>query len=360
MKLAVLGVGLIGGSIGLAARERLGASVAGYDPDPSTLRLGSVNGALSRSCTSVEQACAGADVVLCCAPVGRLPDLVGQALVASGSKAVVTDVGSVKGELCRAHSSDERFIGGHPLAGAETAGIEHARADLFDGARWYLTPGSGTRGTLYDRLQRLIADLGARPQAIDAETHDRELATVSHLPHVLANVLVSLAATAPTEGDRPTEIGPSFRDATRVAGANPAMWRDIFLANGPALATALDTAVDQLRDASELVRAGDDTALLEWIEQARADRARLAAGRGDAGPAQELRVTVANRPGVVAELALALGRAGVNIEDMSLHPAHDGQTGAISLWVTGDQETARARELVQGLGHAVTRSGGQG
>ncbi len=144
---------------------------------------------------SIAEACAGAEVVFCAAPVSALPDLVARG--ARGQRpddTVVTDAGSTKRELVAALGEDERFIGGHPLAGAETAGVANARADLFEGARWYLTPTEHSSGILYDRLQRAVAGLGARPQAIDAAAHDRLMATVSHLPHVLANVLAAQAA----------------------------------------------------------------------------------------------------------------------------------------------------------------------
>src|SRR5215207_2355359 len=147
MRITVLGVGLIGGSIGLAARARLDAEIAGFDPDR---------------------------------------DLLDRATELEAIDSAHDDVAAV--------GSDSRFIGGHPLAGAETSGVENARADLFEGARWYLTPTPKTGGLLYDRVQRAIAEIGARPQAIEAETHDRLMATISHLPHVLANVLVTQAA----------------------------------------------------------------------------------------------------------------------------------------------------------------------
>ena len=188
------------------------------------------------------EACEGAEVVFCAAPVAGLPELAAAALAACGPETVVTDVGSTKREIVAALGGDERFIGGHPLAGAETAGVENARADLFEGARWYLTPKSArSSGLLYDRLQRTVAGLGARPQAIDAEAHDRLMATVSHLPHVVANVLVGQAVAELTrDSERMPEVGPSFRDTTRVAGSNPAIWGDIFASNREAVAEAVD------------------------------------------------------------------------------------------------------------------------
>jgi prephenate dehydrogenase len=358
MRIAVLGVGLIGGSIGLAARRRLGAQVAGFDPDAATLERALEREALDVAGGSVAEAVADAEVVFCAAPVGALPALVSEALEASGSDAVITDVGSTKRGLIAAlpETPDrERFIGGHPLAGAETSGIEHARADLFEGARWYLVPTQSSSGLLYDRLHRAIAELGARSLAIDADTHDRVMATVSHLPHVIANVLAAEAADALGEdSERVPEVGPSFRDTTRVAGANPAIWADIFASNREALAGEIDAVVERLRGAAELLRAGDADRLAEWQRQALADRRRLLEGELVGGELVQVRVSVENRPGTVAEIALALGRAGVNIEDMALYPAADMSTGAVSLWVAGAEEAERAAATVRDLGYTVS------
>lgn len=355
MKVAVLGVGLIGGSIGLAARQRLEAEVVGCGRSPERLRRAVELGAIDRGAGSVAEACEGADLVFCAGPVTALPEQAREALAASGPETVVTDVGSTKGELVAAVGGDERFIGGHPLAGAETAGVENARADLFEGARWYLTPTERSSGLLYDRLQRAVSALGARPQAIDPQGHDRLMATVSHLPHVLADVLASEAArTLTQDSERLPDVGPSFRDATRVAGSNPAIWADIFAGNREAVAASVDSVVERLEEAARLIRAGDREALAAWHAAAGEDRRRLLEGESASGPLRELRIVVTNKPGTIAELALALGEAGVNIEDMALHPAPDMTSGAVSLWVAGDEQAAKAVELVRALGHTVS------
>ena len=269
-------MGLIGGSIGLAARQRLGAEVVGYGRTPATLARAVELGALDRGAGSIAEACEGADVVFCAGPVGALPGQAREALAASGPEAVVTDVGSTKGELVAALGDDERFIGGHPLAGAETAGVENARADLFEGARWYLTPTDRSSGVLYDRLQRTVSDLGARPQAIDAAAHDRLLATISHLPHVVANALVAeAAAELSRDSERMPEVGPSFRDTTRVAGSNPAIWADIFASNREAVADSVEAVARRLGEAAELIRGGDRDAVAAWHAAAGEDRRRL-------------------------------------------------------------------------------------
>jgi prephenate dehydrogenase len=325
---------------------------------PQGVERGVEAGALDRGAETVAAACEGAEVVFCAAPVGALPGLARAALAACGPDAVVTDVGSTKREIVAALGGDERFIGGHPLAGAETSGVENARADLFEGARWYLTPTERSGGLLYDRLQRAVAGLGARPQAIDAATHDRLMATVSHLPHVVANVLVGQAAAELTrDSERMPEVGPSFRDTTRVAGSNPAIWGDVFASNRESVAEAIDAVVARLREAAELIRNGDRAVVASWHAAAAADRRRLLEAELAGGQLRELRVVVANRPGTIAELALALGEAGVNIEDMALHPAPDMRSGAVSLWVAGEEQAQRAAALVRELGHTVSAVG---
>jgi prephenate dehydrogenase len=357
MRVAVLGVGLIGGSIGLAAKQRVeDVEIVGFGRRPERLEHARELGAIDVAAGSLAEALDGAAICFCCAPVGVLSEQIAAALAAAGDDCVVSDVGSIKGGVVDA-AADPRFVGGHPIAGAETAGVEHARADLFQGATWYLTPPSGASGVLFERLHRFVAALGARPVAIDAESHDRLLATVSHLPHVLANALVTQTAGALGEEDAALpRVGPSFRDATRVAGANSAIWTDIYVANREAIAAEVDAVVERLRAASELLRGGDPDAITAWNEQAADARRRLLEADLAGGVVHELRTTVPNRPGIVAEVALALGKAGVNIVDMALAPAPDMSSGAITLWIAGDDEADRARRLIDDLGFPIAEA----
>ncbi len=358
MRIAVIGVGLIGGSVALACKERLegGAEVVGFDRSAEALAAALERGVLDCAAGSLAEAVADAEAVFVAVPVGALPELVAAALSAAGSDCVVTDVGSTKRPVVRA-CPDSRFVGGHPLAGAETAGVEHARADLFEGATWYLTPTATTTGVLYERLHRLLHALGARPAAIDADAHDAILAVVSHLPHVLANVLVSEAASLlAAEDERLPATGPSFRDATRVAGAASSIWTDIYLSNRDALAASVDEVIARLRAVAEMLRAGEAERIAAWNDRAAADRKRLLEAQLAGGPVYELRASVPNRPGVIAELALSLGRAGVNITDMALYPAADMSEGVVALWIAGAPAARRAEELVARLGFPVARA----
>jgi prephenate dehydrogenase len=282
VKLAVLGVGLIGGSIGMAARRCVGAHVTGYDPDGRALTAALQLGAIDKAASSVADAVADADVVFIATPVGTVADCALAALAAAPADCAVSDVGSTKRAILSA-VADERFVGGHPMAGAESAGVEQARAELFDGAKWYLTPTAG-RGeepaSSLQRLSDLIAALGAHPTTIGAAAHDRLMARLSHLPHVLANVLVSGAARALEREQRelqdgPLGAGPSFRDATRVAGANTAIWVDIYLSNADALIEAIDEAIEGLGEVRAVLADADREALVAWNERAGSERQRM-------------------------------------------------------------------------------------
>jgi prephenate dehydrogenase len=352
---AVVGVGLIGGSIGLAAR-RLGAEVRGWDPGDGVMAAAIERDVVSFAAASLDEALDGADVAFVAVPVGALPETIGAVLAAAGEECVVTDVGSTKRSIVAA-VDDPRFVGGHPLAGAETSGIEHARFDLFQGSTWYLTPTERTGGMLYERLYRLLVELGAHPTALDPDTHDALLATVSHLPHVLANVLVARAARVLSEeGERLPATGPSFRDATRVAGANTDIWRDIYLDNADAIVEAIDDTVRRLAEVRDALVAGDGGAVAAWNDRAREERRRLLEADLAGGEVHELRVAVPNQPGVVANVAVALGRAGVNILDMALYPAADMSSGTIALWVAGAERADEAETVLESLAFTVARA----
>jgi prephenate dehydrogenase len=357
-KIAIIGVGLIGGSVGLAARKRIEGigEVVGWDPAPGVLDDALKLGVITRAAESPETAAEGADLIILASPVATLAENAQRSLAVAGPDAVVTDVGSTKREIVAA-VDDPRFIGGHPIAGAETAGVEHAREDLFDDSTWFVTPTPTTTGVGLERLLRFARNLGAQPHAIDAGDHDRLLADISHLPHVFANALVTQAAGSINTGDGSVSVvGPSFRDATRVAGANSSIWRDIYLSNHDALVPAIDSVIGRLSEFRDAIKAGDGDEIVRLNEQARADRETLLERDLVGEEVFEIRVSVPNQPGVLANITLALGKAGVNIVDMALSPAVDGRTGAISLWVPGEDAATRTEELISELGFPVARA----
>ncbi len=348
---AVVGVGLMGGSLGLALRAVATTRVIGVDPDPEALRVALAVGAISEAADSVEAAAAEAAVVVVAAPVPRIAALARQALDASGEECVVTDIGSTKtGVMAGLSPADHaRFIGGHPVCGGERTGVAFARQELFRDVTWFLTPGPEARSDLFQRLHGLVASIGARPVAIDAGVHDRLMALVSHLPHVLAGALVNQAAdTAPAGREALRSAGPSFVDLTRVAGSNPPLWADILLANAPAVLEEMRAYSVRLADVEAALERRDRDWLLGFVADAGEARGRLRRAE-DREPADATYVVVAipNRPGAISEIATALGHAHINIEDLSLRPGPPDGEGELVLLV---ESPAAAREAVRLVG----------
>src|SRR6185436_12291750 len=236
MRLAVVGTGLMGASVGLAAKRAGVDWVGGHDADEGSAEVALDRGAVDEI-GPLDGLLAEADLAVVAAPVTVLPGLVEEVIATAPSHCTVTDVGSTKDWSAR---FPERFVGGHPVCGREARGPAHATADLFDGATWFLTPTAGTDPERYRTVHGFVASLGAVPVAIDPEAHDRLVALTSHLPHALANLLLNQAGTSRVEGHEPlASAGGSLRDMTRVAGANPRIWVDIFLDNAEPLREAL-------------------------------------------------------------------------------------------------------------------------
>jgi prephenate dehydrogenase len=245
------------------------------------------------------------------------------------------------------------FIGGHPLCGAADSGVRYARADLFEGATYFLCTTGAAFPKLYAMLQQFITHLGARPTHIEAGAHDRIMAVVSHLPHVLANALMEHAGGYSAGGKRALQwVGASFTDLTRVAGANPPMWRDIFLENSEALAEALGAVSAELQAFSDRLAAGDAEGIARVIQSAAAYREEMLEF-ADITPATLYKVTVRvpDEPGVIARVMTALGEAEINVEDLTLHHMSRSVGGDLEVFVAGEDIAERASELLSGLGY---------
>jgi prephenate dehydrogenase len=352
-RLAIVGTGLIGASVGMAARAAGVEEVRGWDVDPDALAVAAERGALE-AVDSLAEVVDEAELALVAAPVAALPAQVAAVLEASGAGTVVTDVGSTKGAVTEA-VSHERFIGGHPVCGSEAHGPAHASGELFRGATWFLTPDTNTDPERYRTLHGFVASLGAVPVAVDPRAHDRLVALTSHLPHALANVLLNQAGTARIDGHEPlATAGGSLRDMTRVAGANPRIWVDIFLDNAEAVAGALAEHRSRVEQVERALTEGDAGFLARWIAEASGNRRRLLADAyEEPGGLQRLRVHVPDRPGVLAGITQALGAERINIEDFELQHLSRERGGTLTLLVAGEDEAARASAILEAQGYPV-------
>ncbi len=328
--------------------------MTGWDPDPAHLTTAAERGAVEPA-ASLAAALEGVELAVVAAPVTALPAQVRAVLDASAPGCTVTDVGSTKGGVCAAAAGIGRFVGGHPICGSEARGPEWATAELFDGATWFLTPVAATEPDRYRVLHGFVSALGAVPVAIDPEAHDRLVAVTSHLPHALANVLLNQAGGARVDGHEPlAAAGGSLRDMTRVAGANPRIWVDIFLENREALAASLAEHRRRVEQVEAALAAGDAGFLARWIGEASSNRRRLLeTAYEDAGALQRLRVHVPDRPGVIAGIAQALGAERINIADFDLQHLSSERGGTLAILVEGEQEAERAAALLEQQGYGV-------
>jgi prephenate dehydrogenase len=328
--------------------------VTGWDPDPEALRVAAERGAVDPA-PDARTAVTEAELVVAAVPVGDLPSTVGSLLAHAGEASTVTDVGSTKRPVCDAAAADPRFIGGHPICGAETRGPGRAAAELFDDATWFLTP---TAATAPDRLRLVhgfVVALGARPVAIGPDAHDRLVGLTSHLPHVLANVLLNQAGSTRIDGHDPLQAaGGSLRDMTRIAGANPRIWVDIFLDNREALGLALAEQRRALEQVERALAEGDAGFLARWIGEASAHRRRLLESAfADPGTLQRLRIHIPDRPGVLAGIFHALGAERINVEDFEMDHVSSERGGTLTVLVAGEGEAERAVRLFEGQGYGV-------
>ena len=356
-RLTVVGTGLIGASIALAAKER-GARVLGWDSDPHALAAAGERGAIDGTATTLEEALADAELAVVATPIAALPAEVAAVLEAAGEATTVTDVGSTKASVVAAAGGSPRFVGGHPICGSEARGAEHASAGIFEGATWFLTPTAQTDPERHRVVHAFAAELGAVPVAIDPAAHDRLVAMTSHVPHVLANVVVNQAGAARIEGHEPlANAGGSLRDMTRVAGANPRIWVDILLDNAAAVGEALAEHRRRIEQVEAALVAGDAGFLARWIGEAAGNRRRmLEKAYADAGALQRVRVRIPDRPGVIAAIAQALGAERINIADFQLQHDSPERGGTMTVTVAGEGEAARAAELLEAQGYGVVVS----
>ena len=351
-RLAVVGTGLVGASVALAAR-RARVRCAGFDIDARALATATGLGAVE-SADSLEAAVAGADLVVVAVPVGAAAAVVRDVLAASGPETTVTDVASTKRVV--AAIDHERFVPGHPVAGGATGGPERASADLFDGATWFVTPTAATGAAQLALVERFVAALGARAVRADADAHDRLLALTSHLPHVLANLLMLRVAAAAEGDDAPlAHAGASLREMTRVAGANPGIWADIFLENADEIAASLAGFRAGLDELEQALSTADRGAVVDSIEAAAAARSRMEtfAYRTEAAQLNRVRVRVPDRPGVLAQITQLLGTAGINIEDFELRHVSPEYGGVLVILVAGADNAEQARALLRREGYAA-------
>lgn len=361
---AVAGVGLIGGSVALGVRERaLAERVVGFDHDATALDAALGLGAVDEARLEPGPWLATVDMLVLAAPTQALPGLAAALLPHLSAGAVVTDVGSVKRPVVEALArvpwagGRGRFVGGHPMAGSERAGVVNADPSLLENAVWVLTPDGATSPEALAAVRGLVAGLGARPIETSPEKHDELVATVSHLPYLAAVALTSLLDEGEDRGLKALLAAGGFRDLTRVASGDPRMSRDMVVDNAGPVRAAL-RAFRRALDGLEAVLDDPEALLARATAAKRARDAVPVVKRGLLASRWELVVAVLDRPGEFARITAALAEASVNIKDLEVLSVRESG-GAVRLAFEDAAAQEAGRRALEALGYKVRgRNGG--
>ena len=310
--------------------------------EPAVLEKAVEIGAVDRASTIKEAR--GADLVVLAAPISRIAALIGEL---APTDALVTDVASTKMKIVREAESRglRHFVGGHPMAGSQLAGVANAKKDLFSGARYFLTPTAKTDPEDYREVAQFVRDLGAIPTAVDPEKHDLLMAALSHLPHLMAAALLKVASDISPEAL--SFAGPSFRDLTRVGASNPELWSDILAENAPALGEALGAFAGAMAQLGSEI--SDRSVMQNRFRNARAAYDALGGILVEkSGQNVEIAIPVENRPGVFAQVTTLMGSSSINILDLYVRHSN---TERAALVLTLDADAAEtAQDLLREAG----------
>ncbi len=277
-KITLVGVGLLGGSLGLAIKQRrLADEVHGFVRRTASIAECERLGVVDHATLDLHRAVENADLVILCTPLAQMPPVTEQMLPAIKPGAIITDVGSVKGSLIReleplVTSVDAHFVGSHPMAGAEKMGVSAARADLFEESVCVITPTADSESTAVGQVEEFWRAVGARPLRLTPEIHDELVSRSSHLSHVVAAELANYVLSPAHPKEQAMLCANGFRDTTRIASGSPEMWRDIALANHEHLARVLGVFIEDLQEFQLALRNGDQKTIAEFFEKAKQRR----------------------------------------------------------------------------------------
>lgn len=360
-KATVIGTGLMGGSLALAlkASPRVGL-VAGYDCSQATREKARELGIADEICDTPESAARGANLVFLATPASSIVETFERIRDSLEDGAIVSDLGSAKLGVTETIESDLppriHYVGGHPMTGSEQSGVESAREDLYSGAYYILTPTPNTDAEAFRRLHGLLTDLGARVISIDPESHDRAMATVSHVPHLLSLLLMEMASRQQEQMKNLFIVSAGgFRDMTRIAASSPDIWADICMENRRFIIERLQDYAGRVENLIALLEDADRPSLQSLFENARQARIELSVKSGrELEDLYDVSMPVPDEPGVISNISTAVGAIGVNIEDMTIVHPLEGETGIMTLKILGKEQAAEVVDRLSSLGYRAS------
>lgn len=358
-RITIIGVGLMGGSLALGLkRAGFRGCITGCGSSLSSLEEARSLGAIDIISQNDGEAVQGADLVIIAAPLRYYESIFKSIAPHLKSNAIVTDIGSVKGYVRKAAEAwlpkNACFIGGHPMAGSEKSGIKAASSVLYENAYYFICHGDGVPSEAIERIKAMVAMLKAYPVIIEAEMHDKIVAKISHLPHIVASSLVKVLES---DGDlsHMTYAGGGFRDTTRIASSEPNMWKDILLYNRPEVLSYIELLEKKLGSFKEILKAGRSDEIYDFFNRSKVIRDQLPAKiRGNITTLYEISISVEDRPGSLGKLTCLMGDHNINIKEIEVLHSRDGEEGAIRMAFDSSEFAEKALSLLKKEGFRVT------
>ena len=354
-----IGLGLIGGSIARAVRQFYPDSmILAYDVNQEALKLAQKEGVADRTAREIDESFRSCDYIFLCAPVQRNNENLAAVKKHMSEDCILTDVGSVKTGIHKAvrrAGLEDRFIGGHPMAGSERIGYGNSKASLLENAYYILTPSPGVPDDQVEAFRQFVSGLGAIPLVLDCAQHDRVTAAVSHLPHVAASTLVNLIR----ESDSPDGImrmvaAGGFKDITRIASSSPVMWQQICLTNRENISCMLEGYIRSLSEFKDAIDRGDADRLYRLFDDARAYRDSFSsASSGPIKRSYSIHIDIADRPGALAHIVNLLADRQLSIKNVSITHNRETEDGVLLVEFYEEASLLQGIQLLEEAGYPV-------
>lgn len=350
----LIGIGLIGGSLALTIKKHFRATVIGYDIQKNQAELAQSIGIVDEVVDELEHGVQPADFIIISAPVRETVNILDKLIRLPLKRgAIVTDTGSTKTEICQRgkvlYEKGVHFIGGHPLAGSHKSGPAAATPTLFENAFYVLTPESNVPDTAVDRLKTWLSGANARFITMTPEEHDRIVGTISHFPHIVAASLVHQLKEMERHYPEMEKLAAGgFRDITRIASANPVMWRDILLHNKNEMLDLLKRWQEQMNRVKTMLEKEDESAIFSFFQKAKAYRDALPAREKGALPSfYDLFVDLPDYPGMIAKVTGLLSKDGINLRNIEILEVREDILGVLRLSFRSEKDRLRAQNVLE-------------
>lgn len=358
-KISVIGLGLIGGSIVKALKERMNVTdIAAVDNNTESLNHALEEGYITRGFSKLDEYIFDSDIIFICTPVNTTISYIKELKDKVKDNCIITDTSSTKGSIVNYINSLDNppcFIGGHPMTGAEKMGFKSSYTHLFENAYYILSPAKSSTESHMDTICEIIEGIGAIPLRLDAQIHDKIAATISHVPHVIASALVNLVKNSDSEDKKmQTLAAGGFKDITRIASSSPQMWENIVLSNSEKIKKIIFDFIETLQSFVEYIDNNDSRSIYSFFECAKAYRDSFSDNqKGLIQPLNELVVDVIDRPGIIGDIATLLGQNGINIKNINVSNSREFEQGCLRITLPDSDSVNMSYDLLAAKGYKV-------